>query len=64
MPAEIRSISGGASQKIEANIASITPAKMSVPQSRWVRMASIRSSISGVVSLPPTTPSSSRSIAA
>ena len=39
-------MSGAASQKIDANIASITAAKKNVPQRRCVSTASIRSSVS------------------
>jgi len=44
MAAEIRSIAGAASQKMELNSASITAAKKNVPQSRCVRSRSIWSS--------------------
>ena len=65
MPAEMPSMSGVASQKIDENIASIVVANTSVPQSRWVSASSIRSP-SGLVDggCRCTTPESSCSIQA
>ena len=63
MPAEIRSIRGAASQKIELKSVSITATNASVPQTRWVRNWSMRSSGSRPAGCDwLVTPASTRSI--
>ena len=65
MPAEMPSMNGAASQKIEENMTSMVAANTSVPQNRWVSTSSIRSP-SGLVAggCRCTTPDSSCSIQA